>query len=797
VEGKTIKKLPRYPQIRVVNNAIEKLKSEEKGGVVWHTQGSGKSLSMVYLATKLRREEQGFKNPTIIVMTDRVDLDDQIARTFSNCGFPNPIRAGSIRHLGSLLRDHYGKTIMTTIQKFQETDEKGNVIRTDDTHLKNGNIAQTKRYIEPGGQLVKITTVKNPAGQKISETRDIIDVPQLSVKENVFVFVDEAHRSHYGFLAGFMRRALPNAKFIAFTGTPIDKENKSTLAEFYGGRYLDTYTIKESVDDGATLPIYYDAALPEVHVKKELIDRKFEIEFTDYDPAKKERLRQKASELTTYLNARDRIYRVAEDIIHHYEEKIYPDGFKAMVVCHSREAAVNYKEAFDELLEQGRHHFESRVVMSLDTKKDPERFCQLATNPKDAAAEFKLPFGDESQRAKDGKKQYDNTAILIVCDMLLTGYDVPVVQVMYLDKLLTEHNLLQAIARVNRTRDGKEAGFIVDYCGITRHLSRALSMFSDDLKPGEVMEKTDAEISRLENRHRQLTAFFNPVKIDRKKQRAAYIDKAVRHLEPEDLRDEFKLLLKGFNKSVNILLPSTAALKYEYDFILYNEIKYQAANTYVDDSLRVTRGESRKIQQLVDDHLTASGIRYLLEKPVSIIDREKFDEEIGKSFGPDSQRLKRLNRIKHTIKINLHKDPEFYKPLSERLEKLIAAHKEGRITQLELFNGSGDIEGAIIDKDSEGSRLGFDSEGEFAVYNTLKKYFAEDAKAITRAILHTLAPELGLDDWADKEQVKKTMRGKIKSALAGKLPSDRKGALARAIVDVLKHNREETGESTP
>ena len=793
VEGKTVKKLPRCPQIRAVNKAIEKLESEDKGGVVWHTQGSGKSLSMVFLAKKLRREEQGFKNPTIIVMTDRVDLDDQITRTFKNCGFPNPIQAGSIRGLGRLLRDPYGKTIMTTIQKFQETDEKGNALRGDDTCLKNGSTVQTKRYIEPGGQLVKITTVKDREGRKISESREVIDVPQLSVKENVFVFVDEAHRSHYGFLAGFMRRALPNAKFIAFTGTPIDKENKSTLAEFYGGRYLDTYTIKESAADGATLPIYYNAALPEVHVNKEHIDRKFESEFQDCSPAKKERLRQKASELATYLNARDRIDRVAADIIRHYGEKIYPNGFKAMVVCHSREAAVNYKEAFDELLEQGRHDFKSRVIMSLDTKKDPERFCQLATHPKrigQAVEEFKLPFGDENLHAKDGKKQHDNTAFLIVCDMLLTGFDVPVVQVMYLDKLLTEHNLLQAIARVNRTRDGKKAGFIVDYCGITRHLSKALAMFSDDLAPGDVMEKTDAEISRLQNRHRRLVAFFNPIEIDRKKQRAAYIDKAVRCLEPEDLRDEFKLLLKAFDTSIDILLPSPAALAYEYDFTLYNEIKYQAANTYVDDSLRVTKGESRKIQQLVDDHLTASGVRYLLEKPVSIIDREKFDEEIHKSLGPESQRLKRLNRIKHTIKINLHKDPEFYKPLSERLEKLIAAYEEGRIEQMELFDGMAEIEGAIIDKDSEGRKLGFHTEGEFAVYNTLKKHFPEDAEVLTRTLLQILTPELGIHDWSEKEQVKKTMRRNIKKTLAGKLPDNLKDSLPGAIVNVLTHNRE-------
>ena len=233
-EGTKIKILPRYQQVRAVNKTLQHLQTEDQGGVVWHTQGSEKSITMVYLATKLRREEIGFKNPTIIIMTDRTDLDDQISRTFSRCGFPNPIQATSVKHLKTLLQDDYGKTITTTIQKFQEVDDEGNIIKV---------------------------------------SKEKIEV--VSEKKNLFVMVDEAHRSQYGFLAGFMRKALKHAKFIAFTGTPIDTEQKSTLGKFYGGKYLDTYTIKQSVKDGATLPILYEDGIPDLYVEKALLEKQF------------------------------------------------------------------------------------------------------------------------------------------------------------------------------------------------------------------------------------------------------------------------------------------------------------------------------------------------------------------------------------------------------------------------------------------------------------------------------------------------------------------------------------------
>lgn len=660
--GEIIKKLPMYQQVRAVNKAVAKLKTQGKGGVVWHTQGSGKSISMVYLATKLRRDDLGFNNPTIIVMTDRVDLDDQISRTFANCGFPNPIQAKSIKNLQSLLKDHYGKTIMTTIQKFQETDEQGRLIKSE-SNDKQGNVTKVKRVVDDNGQLVKITTVKNAEGEKIKEDREIVDVPELSQKENIFVFADEAHRSHYGFLAGFMRKALPNARFIAFTGTPLSKDNKSTLAEFYGGKYLDVYTIKQSVEDEATLKIFYEARLPELHVEKELIDNQFELEFGHHSAAKKERLLQRASGLTTYLTARDRIYRIAEDIIRHYRTKAFPDGFKAMVVCHNREAAATY--AFEELAANNVHHFKTQLIMSLNPKKDRDFYIQLTVPPaeiKKRIKRFKLGFGDEKECGADGKHKHDNTAITIVCDMLLTGYDVPIAQVMYLDKVLTEHNLLQAIARVNRKHEGKTGGFIVDYCGITRHLSSALKMFSEDLSPGDVMEKPIEELHRLEQLHRRLVGFFSTIRFDRRTQREKYIDSAIQYLEPVDLRDDFKLLLRLFSRSLSILLPAPEALPFEYDFKLYNDIKYYAANLYVDDPLRVTKAETRRLQKIVDEHLQASGIEYLLEAPVSIIDREKFDREIAKAISIKSKGLKIINRLRHIIRINLEKNPDFTGP---------------------------------------------------------------------------------------------------------------------------------------
>ncbi|MDM8516345.1 type I restriction endonuclease subunit R [Desulfobacterales bacterium HSG16] len=749
-QGARIKKLPRYQQIRATNKTIEKLQKENKGGVIWHTQGSGKSITMVYIATKLKRDESGFNNPTIIIVTDRTDLDDQIFKTFNRCGFPNPISAASVRHLKKLLKDGYGKTITTTIQKFQETDKDGNIIKV---------------------------------------CRDKIET--ISEKENLYVLVDEAHRTQYGFLAGFMRKALTNAKFIAFTGTPIDNEQKSTLGSFYGGKYLDVYTIKQSVADGATLPILYEDGLPDLYVEKELLEKQFKYHFDGETAKKQVLLKKEATSMKKYMAAKQRIKRIAEHIIEHYKTKIYPNGYKAMVVCYNRACAIAYKSTFDELKENGKHGFSSRVVMSFSLKKDPQEYYKIATpesEVKKVIEDFTLPFGDESVFSRGGKKQFNNDAIMIVSDMLLTGYDVPVAQVMYLDKPLKAHNLLQAIARVNRTRGAKAAGFVVDYCGITDHLIDAMNAFEDDLAPEDVMGSISEEITRLKLRHNRLTAFFQDLKIDRKKQREIYIEKAVQYLEPEDIRDKFKGLLKKFNQSLNIVLPDESALCYKNDFVIYAEIRLEAANAYVDKSLKISEDESKKLQLLIDEHLRARGIINLLDEPVSIIDVEKFEEELANTKSDKSKELKIKHRLKHKLKLEMEKNPDFYKPLAEKLEEIIEERKQGRLTQLELFEEFDKIQQKILDKSKEAKNLGFDTEREFAVYKTLDSKMEGEVKETTATFFKSIGDELAIDEWEHKNQVQKMIRVKIKDIIRGRIPKEEIEQITTSLLDILKKN---------
>jgi type I restriction enzyme, R subunit len=719
-QGRTIKKLPRYQQLRAVNKILHKLQTENQGGVVWHTTGSGKSISMVYLAIKLRREEAGFDNPTILVVTDRIDLDNQISSTFRRAGFANTKQAASIGHLKEELRDSYGKTIMTTIHKFQERAEE-----------------QTAQ------------------------------VEVLSDKENIFVLIDEAHRTQGGMTAAYMRASLPNAKFIAFTGTPIDKETKSTLGEFYGGDYIDKYTIKQSVEDGNTLAIRYQTGMPEYFIEKELMNEVFSATFGHESEEKQAKLKSKAASLDTFLTAKRRVEEIAKNIISHYKEKIYQGNqFKAMLVCHNRYQAIAYQKAFLKLKEQGLNTFETKVIMSFNTKKDPQEFYDLAT-PQDQVKEsienFKLPFGNESDISLGGKKQFDNTAILIVSDMLLTGYDAPLVQCMYIDKLLKEHNLLQAISRVNRTKSGKEYGLIVDYAGITEHLAEAIKIFSGDLEPQDVMTNIEQEKTILENRHAKMVAYFRDIKIDRVKERAKFVDACVLYLEAEDLRDKYIELVKLFNKSMDIVLPDSFALSYEYDLKLFNDIKLESVNTYAPDRLFVTKEESRKIQMIIDEHLRATGVHYLLDEAIDITDSKRFEEELAGKSGKTKELLIK-NRIKHTIQANKQENPEFYEDIAKRLERLIKDREEDRITQAQLLFEFDRIMEDIRNSKEEWRRLGLGSPEQFPVYKSLEKVVS-DPKDFTAAIFEKISIYLTKEDWRDHDDIKKEIRKNIKSLL--------------------------------
>lgn len=448
--GKVVRKVPRYQQFRAVNRATLRAatakKPEDRGGVVWHTQGSGKSLTMLWLATKLRRDP-AHENPTIVIVTDRRDLDEQITKTFLACGFPNPKRAESVREMRTLLSGPTGTTVMTTVQKFQE--------------------------------------LAGARGAKASH-------PVLTEARNVFVLTDEAHRTQYGSLAANLRHALPKAAFFAFTGTPIDKEDRSTLGTF--GDYIDRYTIEQAVADGAVVPIFYEGRLPELRIVGSSLDKIFDRVFADRTPEEREAIKKKYATEAAIASAPKRIEAICLDLIEHYTKFIQPNGFKAQLVAVSREAAVLYKETLDRL-----NAPQSAVVIS--GSNDDE--AALVLHHTDAARRKEL-----SERFL---KQDDPLSILVVCDMLLTGFDAPVEQVMYLDKPLKEHTLLQAIARVNRTAERKTYGLVIDYWGVSEQLQEALAIFSPSDVKGAMESKAD-ELPRLEARHAVAMRFFLRIK---------------------------------------------------------------------------------------------------------------------------------------------------------------------------------------------------------------------------------------------------------------------------------------------
>ncbi len=804
-EGITIKKLPRYQQIRATNKTIARLQAGE-GGVVWHTQGSGKSITMAYVARKLQAPEYGFDNPTVMIMTDRKDLDRQITTTFQNVGFKNVNQASSVVHLDKLLRNDYGGIITTTLQKFQETD-KDATASDDQTDLEErGNLMVEKQLKE--NKLIKITK-ELLKGKWIEIEREEIELEELSRKENLYILVDEAHRSHYGFLASFMRTVLPNAKFIAFTGTPISKEDKSTLGEFYGGDYIDIYTIKEAVDDGATVELLYDEGIAKLDVKKEELDKEFEITFADASEEKKDKLKRDA--LSKYQLSSERIEAITKHMLDHFKSKIYPDGHKAMLVCTGREATIKYQQVLQKLKEEGYHNFESKVVISIGSPKSDtiakdyyETLEWNRNNPtnkkplsvvapediKDATDDFKLPFGNEEETEKSGKKKFNNTAIIIVSDMLLTGWDAPIASCLYLDKPLKEHNLLQAIARVNRSRKGKNAGYIVDYNGITAYLIKALEIFSGDLRPDDILKNINEELPKLEMNHTKLVDFFKPMKIDRNYERDAFIDSAVRYIEPINRRDDFKALLKDFNKSINIVLPNTKALKYQGDFKLFNEIKLRARNAFPDDEeLKISKDESKMLQAMIDEHLTSTGVENLLAEPISIIDKDKFKEEIMNA-SPATKELKMRNNLKHTIKVGMDKNPDFYKPLAQRLDELLKLKEAQRIDEAQLLLAYTLLQDEIIEEQKEGEQKGFTTERERAVYNSMKLIFGEDAEDATKTLFDLLKGELNIVGWQAKGQVQKDIENKIMRFLKTKLEREEAKAKAKEMLDVLIKNKD-------
>lgn len=718
------KKLCRYNQYIASNKILERM-VEGEGGVVWHTQGSGKSLTMIYTALKIRRIEKvpgtSLKNPSILILTDRNDLDDQISSTFKNCDFSNPLQVESVEHLKEELGNPVGKTLFTTIQKF---------------------------------------TTKN------GET-----YPELSSSSNIIVFADEAHRSQYGNKsdkkdnfgwATNMRTAIPKAFFIGFTGTPINKKGKSTCKEF--GHYIDKYLPKQSIADGATVQIKYQARLPEVHILGSELDVAFDSEFCDYTDIEQEAIKEKAGSYRTIAEDDDRIRNICMDIIEHYTTAVLPEGFKAQIVTPSRDAAVTYKEVLDEL-----GALESEIIISPSpkdkTKPEIRKYYKTKAQQRKIIQKFKHPFDEENK-----------LSFLIVCDMLLTGFDAPIEQVMYLDKPLKEHSLMQAVARVNRPyTDNKTYGLIIDYCGISKRLKEALDIFNEGDIAG-YLERLMDDVPKAEQAANKVKRFFKDVTIT--DDSAKYVDKCVLDvLSSEDTRIRYERAFKEFVSLVNNIIPNPEANRFRQDIYLYSRI-YNAMRTNYSIKAPSVLEAVPKAKALIHEYLESNGIK-VFHEPVSIYSSE-FNDIVNKKTSPEAKASLIQHKVRTTISNLNNTNPVYYTSLREKLEKLITEHEQEIISTTNFLTELDKIKDEL-DVDVVARQHGMSKE-EFAVFQMVRAGYiqfqagagkddlyltGEEEKKLSDASLsiYSAIKALAVIDWRQKPEQQKVMLKTIKREL--------------------------------
>ncbi|MCO4879921.1 type I restriction endonuclease [Paraburkholderia caribensis] len=838
-DGKTVKKLPRYQQWRAVRKIIARLTSPEPiGGVVWHTQGSGKSLTMALLARMVRADSTGLNNPTVLVLTDRKDLDRQIFDTFHAVGI-KAIQAASVDGLVKLLGNDYGSIFTSTVQKFQENEQPDTAADTTSDEEDDTLKATRHRRVREGKDFFMVDERNVHFGQHDADgvlfdakweevNREKVNFRVLSAKPNFYVLVDEAHRSQYDFLAAFMRASLPNAKFIAFTGTPLLNDDKHTLAEFGGDTYIDEYRLHEAVADGATLPIKYQDAWVALSADAKL-DQAFKDQFAGEEEARQQALKKEL--LSRWRQAGDRMEQVAEHLVEHFLTNVRAKGLKAMLVCDGRDMAVRYKDLLDGLMEdrraKGLPTFESRVVISLASatasrtgaseqqeaaEKNLEK-DRIQTIEERVRAELKagkqpialpseqvagfvsklfpLPYGDEA-KGRDGQPHANNVGLIIVSDMLLTGWDAPIVGTMYLDKPLKEHTLLQAIARVNRTLTGKNAGYIVDYHGVVEHLDHALKIYGGEVQPAQVWEGVESELPKLQSTLDRILKLL-PRKHDPVSQREDYKDDAERFLDPAnrlDAVEDFLELAKQFNRSIDIILPDVRGVPFKAYFTLFAEIRLMLrdklpGNTYRE---RITKLESALLQQLLDEYVAASPAKSLLGREVSILDASDM-ARLRKLSSPGSQALVMKNQLKHTIVTGRDKDPAFFDKLAEELDKLLEEEKAGRISQAQFLEQLELFGQRIKEKDN----TGFEHPAHSAVYHYLAALLNEDtARAATTKLFEDadLSRTMAAHSWKQMHDLHPEIRDllrKLLMPLAGWERSVARDHAAR-ILDILLKN---------
>jgi type I restriction enzyme R subunit len=661
VGGQTIKTVCRYQQYRAVNRALTKLRTgktrlqdgeyDRRGGIIWHTQGSGKSLTMVFLIRKMRTDT-GLRKFKVIVVTDRKDLQSQLSATATLSG-DNVELAQDARALKKLAQRKGPGLVFATIQKYRTDEDTPEVAR-------------------------------GPAFDVLNED------------ETILVLVDEAHRTQAGDLHANLLAALPNCARIGFTGTPIIMGEKKRTAQIFGD-FIDRYTIKESEADGATVPVLYEGRTAEGAVKDgAALDDLFEDMFRDRTEDELEAIRKKYATRGHILEAPALIAEKARDILRHYVTNILPNGYKAQVVAYSRTAVVRYHAALlaarDGLLA------EAQALSAADKGLDDEELCRRpprlqaqvqAWRYRDALARLEFaavmsggnnddPTWKEwtdgalqDARIKRFKKplfhadpsKTDPLAFLIVKSMLLTGFDAPIEGVMYLDRSIREAELLQAIARVNRTGHGKTCGIVVDYFGVAHHLKAALAAYSDADVDGALVSLKD-QIPILRDRHIRVVDIFRRAGLDDLTDDEACLFV----LGKERTRAEFAVKLKDFLKSLEIVLPRPEGLPFVGDAKRLAYIHARARNRYRDLPV-IGRDVGAKVRKLIDDHIVSLGINPKIP-PIQLTDAE-FEDHLTQTTSGRAKASEMEHAIRSHITKHFEKDPVLFRRMSERLSDIL------------------------------------------------------------------------------------------------------------------------------
>ena len=635
-----VKKVCRYQQFFAVREIMKTISCSDEhdnrqSGVIWHTQGSGKSLTMVMLAKYILMELKNC-HPRVVIVTDRKELDAQITATFSHTRL-TPARATSGRHLVELVSSARADIITSIINKFNTVERQ---------------------------------EAKNPS-------RDI------------FVLVDESHRSNYGLMATRMRSVFPNACYIGFTGTPLMKREKNTLSKF--GKLIHKYTIKDGVEDGAIVPLIYEGRFVEQKVDEENIDLWFKQTTRRLTEAQREDLRRKWSSIRRLTSTDARIKRIALDISEHFIEGYKDTGFKAMLATNYKRDAIRYRDCFENFGD-----LTCAVVISPPDMREGVDDADEGTDDLVISFWNKMmqQYGDADRYEEAIKNRFcdGEIDILIVCSKLLTGFDAPLCQVLYIDKELKEHGLLQAIARTNRLHEGKDYGLIVDYRGLIEKLDTAMDMYSGaglenfdsgDLK-GVVVDVMSA-VGNLRSAYTQLVELFAPM--------GSISDaEAVEvFLADDKVRQDFYTLLCAFGRALNLLLNAEQAYnalgkeerqKYQDAFIFFSKVRRSVKLQYCD---AIDNAEYEPLMQnLLDTHISVAGLKKITS-PIDILNKDDFEKELEELGSLRSKADAIASRMTKSISEKRDENPAYYDSFSKRIRDALALYKEKVISEAEYL----------------------------------------------------------------------------------------------------------------